>query len=130
MSIQTKNHKKVHLIPLSLIKRPLEPIIDSEKVDAMVSTYKGIPTASKTCSLAEAELFKGELPPVDVMHVTENDLHYYFAFGGCHRFKAYERIAFERNIDPLVACKLLPVKRSQLTIYLGSSLDKFFESRD
>ncbi|MCG4627891.1 ParB N-terminal domain-containing protein, partial [Anaerostipes hadrus] len=54
MSLQSNSVKPTE-IPLSEIRRPLAPVLDPQKIDAMVATMKGIPTASKTCSLEQAE---------------------------------------------------------------------------
>ncbi|KAJ1536373.1 sulfiredoxin [Saccharomyces cerevisiae] len=53
MSLQSNSVKPTE-IPLSEIRRPLAPVLDPQKIDAMVATMKGIPTASKTCSLEQA----------------------------------------------------------------------------
>ncbi|KAJ9571731.1 Sulfiredoxin [Nakaseomyces glabratus] len=118
-------------IPLSQIHRPIVPVLDYQKIDAMVSTMKGKPMASKTCSLEGATELNGQLPPIDVMCVRENGESYYFAFGGCHRFQAYDRLAQEQN-DPHipVRAKVLPATRHQLKLYVGESLDTMFEKAD
>lgn len=120
MSIQSGSIGKVEYLPLDSIKRPIAPVLDYSKIDAMVSTLKGEPMASATCSLEEARNANGELPPIDVMAVRENGQTYYFAFGGCHRFQAYERAGGK------VRCKVLPATKNQLKLYLGASLDSFF----
>ena len=96
----------------------------------MVGTLGGKPMASKTCSLEEASEMNGELPPIDVMCVRENGENYYFAFGGCHRFQAYERINAQGEQEAMVRCKILPATRKQLRLYVGSSVDKMFEDVD
>ncbi|CCE65552.1 hypothetical protein TPHA_0L02000 [Tetrapisispora phaffii CBS 4417] len=129
MSIQTSNLLKVSELPLSQIRRPIQPVLDYQKIDAMVSTYKGTPQASKTCSLADAETFKdGNLPPIDVMSVREQGQTYYFAFGGCHRFQAYDRLAKESpSHDIMVRCKVMPATRKQLRLYVGTNIDDMFD---
>lgn len=121
MSIQTGNISKITLLPLADIKRPIPPVLDYSKIDAMEATLKGTPTPSATCPNVE-EITAGELPPIDVMHVRDKGENYYFAFGGCHRFQAYERME-----NPMVRCKLFPSTKNQLKLYLGSSVDRFFE---
>ena len=105
-------------------------MLDYNKIDAMVGTLSGKPMASKTCSLEEASEMNGELPPIDVMCVRENGENYYFAFGGCHRFQAYERINAQGEQEAMVRCKILPATRKQLRLYVGSSVDKMFEDVD
>ncbi|CCH44762.1 Sulfiredoxin [Wickerhamomyces ciferrii] len=126
MSIQSGNIGKISYLPLNQIKRPIPPVLDYDKIDSMESQLKGIPMASKTCSLEEARDLNGELPPIDVMAIKENDEIYYFAFGGCHRFQAYERI----GPDAKVKCKILPATKRQLKLYLGGSVDHIFEKAD
>ncbi|EDO15720.1 hypothetical protein Kpol_1073p6 [Vanderwaltozyma polyspora DSM 70294] len=130
MSMQSSNLKVTEL-PLSQIRRPIAPVLDYQKIDAMVSTMKGVPMASKTCSLEQATDFNGELPPIDVMCVRENGQSFYFAFGGCHRFQAYDRLSTELN-DPnvKVRVKLIPSTRRQLKLYCGLSVDNMFEEVD
>ncbi|SCU99939.1 LAMI_0G01838g1_1 [Lachancea mirantina] len=130
MSIQTGGLAKIAHIPLSQIRRPIAPVLDYEKIDAMLATMGGRPTASRTCTLEEATEMNGELPPIDVMCVRDQGKTFYFAFGGCHRFQAYERKSEELGEDVKVRCKLIPSTRSQLKLYVGSSVDKMFEQVD
>ncbi|KAH3675939.1 hypothetical protein WICMUC_002235 [Wickerhamomyces mucosus] len=123
MSIQSGNINQIHYLPLKQINRPIPPVLDYDKIDSMVSQLNGIPMASKTCTLEEAKIFNGELPPIDVLAIRESGQTYYFAFGGCHRFQAYEKL----NGEKLVKCKILPATKRQLKLYLGGSLEKFFQ---
>ncbi|SCU94413.1 LAFA_0F21682g1_1 [Lachancea sp. 'fantastica'] len=127
MSIQTGGLLKISTIPLSEIRRPIAPVLDHQKIDAMVSTLKGLPEASKTCTKEEAAAMDSQLPPIDVLCVRDQGKTYYFAFGGCHRFQAYDRISQESGRDVQVRCKLIPATRSQLSLYVGSSLDDMFD---
>lgn len=121
MSLQTRNFGKVDFIPLKDIIRPIMPVLDNTKIDTMVETLKGNPTPSSTCQLEDIK--SGELPPIDVLVVSENGNRKYFAFGGCHRFQAYDKAGVE-----MVKCKLLPCTKGQLKIYLGSSVDSYFNN--
>lgn len=126
MSLQTSNLTRIVEIPLSHIRRPIAPVLDYSKIDAMVSTMEGKPMPSATCSLEQAEDFKGQLPPVDVLCIREKGQTYYFAFGGCHRFQAYDRKAASEQRDVPVRAKLVPATRHQLKLYVGSSVDDMF----
>lgn len=119
MSMQTRNFEKIDYIPLKDIVRPIMPVLDQTKIDTMVETLNGNPTASNTCQLEDIE--SGELPPIDVLVVSEKGVRTYFAFGGCHRFQAYQKAGV-----PMVKCKLLPCTKGQLKIYLGSSVESYF----
>ncbi|EEQ38653.1 putative prefoldin subunit [Clavispora lusitaniae] len=122
MSLQSSNLKEQY-VPLSQIRRPIPPVLDQQKIDAMVSTLKGTPTASATCSLEN--ITAGELPPVDVFLVREQGKSFYFAFGGCHRFQAYDKLSQEGE-EPMVKARILPATRDTLRVYLGASVDEMF----
>lgn len=130
-SMQTGIIGKISYLPLDQIIRPIPPVLDYDKINAMVSTLNGVPMASKTCAIGD--ITPGELPPVDVLVVRVNGITKYFAFGGCHRFQAYERTnknedgSKEEGGKTLVKCKILPATKDQLKLYLGASVDKFFE---
>lgn len=107
MSLQTQGLHKISEIPLSQIKRPIAPVLDESKIDAMETTLQS----------------NAALPPVDVLQMKNSKGGVVnFAFGGCHRLQAYDRLARATGRDPLVPCKVLPATRSQLALYLGSSL--------
>lgn len=79
---------------------------------------------SATCSLED--ISSDELPPIDVFRIREEGKDFYFAFGGCHRFQAYDRIAAEGK-EVMVRARVLPATRKTLKLYLGASVDKMFE---
>lgn len=127
MSMQSTN-LKVDYVPLDQIRRPIPPVLDYQKIDAMLSTLNGTPMASATCGLEE--ITSGELPPIDVFKVREEGKNYYFAFGGCHRFQAYDRLSEEGTKETMVKVKLLPATRKTLRVYLGASVDEMFKDID
>ncbi|ANZ77624.1 BA75_05027T0 [Komagataella pastoris] len=128
MSLQTNNLSKIQYLPLSSIKRPITPVLDYAKIDAMESTLRGVPTASSTCPNV-SEITAGELPPIDVLCVRHEGKTHYFAFGGCHRFQAYDRMQQKEGDETnekspvLVRCKVLPATVKQLKLYLGASVE-------
>ncbi|KAL6937348.1 hypothetical protein ACO0RG_003853 [Hanseniaspora osmophila] len=140
MSMQSGHNKKIEYIPIRQIIRPIQPQLDQQKVDAMVSTMKGVPTASQTCTLEQASSMNGELPAVDIFKLTRrvpvaNDgkttgepemvtKDFYFSFASCHRLTSYERLQNETpDKEVLVKCKVYPAIESQLRLYMGASLD-------
>lgn len=124
MSMQTKQIG-ISEVPLREIKRPIPPVLDHQKIDAMVSTLTGNPKASATCGIED--ITAGELPPIDVFRVREEGKDHYFAFGGCHRFQAYDKLA-EKSLDEvMVKCRLLPATRKTVKLYLGSSVDELLK---
>ncbi|CAK9435440.1 uncharacterized protein LODBEIA_P01670 [Lodderomyces beijingensis] len=127
MSIQTRGLKEEY-VPLREIRRPIPPVLDYQKIDAMVSTLSGVPMASATCKIED--ITGGELPPIDVFKVREQGKNYYFAFGGCHRFQAYDRMSAKTGEDVVVKSRILPATRKTLKVYLGASVDQMFDDID
>lgn len=81
--------------------------------------------ASSTCPIEE--IYPGKLPRIDVFLVRDKGKNYYFAFGGCHRFQAYDRVKAMTDSEPMVRCRVFPATKKTLKVYLGSSVDSFFE---
>lgn len=127
MSIQS-NQIKESYVPLDQIRRPIPPVLDYQKIDAMVSTLSGTPMESATCTMENIQ--SGELPPIDVFRVREQGKDYYFAFGGCHRFQAYDKMNEKGQSQTMVKCRLLPATRKTLKLYLGASVDEMFKKFD
>lgn len=123
MSMQTSLLREEY-VPLASIRRPIPPVLDNQKIDSMVLTLKGIPMESSTCKVED--IVAGELPAIDVFKVKEKGKLYYFAFGGCHRFQAYDETARHQQ-ETLVKCKILPATKDSLKVYLGGSVEGMFE---
>lgn len=129
MSMQTSRLPE-SLIPLDQILRPIQPVLDQEKIEAMVSTMRGVAMPSSTISMADATArannpdVSSRLPPIDVMAVRDSDTKttIYYAFGGCHRLQAYDRLARESSAPVLVNCRLMPMTKHQLKLYTGVAL--------
>lgn len=121
MSVQSST-LRTELVPLKNIRRPIPPVLDHQKIEAMSATLGGVPTALATCSVEN--ITAGELPPVDVFKVREKGREYFFAFGGCHRLQAYD----QRGPDTPVRCRILPATRLSLKVYLGASVDTMFDN--
>lgn len=149
MSIQTSNNKQIMYLPRHLIRRPILPVLDEEKITAMretmdkhyknrpkVVTEKGKELLEKGLPIPVSEIDEGKSPeggssndsqfedmtPIDVLMVSDKGQRYYFGFGGCHRFQAYDRSEWD-----LVKVKITPTTKSQLRIYLGASVDSIFK---
>ncbi|KAK9458033.1 ParB/Sulfiredoxin [Dipodascopsis uninucleata] len=116
-SIQTGNLNRIEFLPLSVIRRPIVPVLDEEKISKMIETLK---------SMSDPDAIDDGLPPIDVLRIKKNGKEWYFGFGGCHRFQAYERTG-----KKMVKCKIVPITESMLKMYVGGSLDNMFiESND
>ncbi|XBW36751.1 hypothetical protein QEN19_002328 [Hanseniaspora menglaensis] len=137
MSFQSGNNKNIQYIPINEIKRPIQPDLDLQKVESMVSTLKGIPMASKTCTLDQATSLKGELPPLDVFLIVKREQdengdlvkkNFYFSFASCHRLTAYTKLQ-EETPDKVVKakCKVYPTTEQQMKLYLGASMTNIKE---
>jgi sulfiredoxin len=117
-SIQSRAVKQQSL-PLSLLLRPIPPVLDHRKIDSMVQTLQGA-TPDFIPTPAPESITPGQLPPVDVLHYhsKKDGKDFYFVFGGCHRMQAYEKAGVQ-----MVDCKVLKVTRGMLKVYLGGSVD-------
>ena len=132
MSLQSGNNKNIEYIPINEIKRPIQPDLDLQKVDSMISFLKGTPVASKTCTLEQAATLGGELPALDVFLIVKREQDeqgniikkkYYFSFASCHRLTAYSKLQEENPNEVIKAkCKVYPTTESQLKLYLGASV--------
>ncbi|KAK9462606.1 ParB/Sulfiredoxin [Lipomyces oligophaga] len=114
MSIQTKNLNNITFLPLDSIRRPIMPVLDEEKISRMIETLK----------TTDPDSIDDGLPPIDILRVRKNGKDWYFGFGGCHRFQAYERTGRK-----IAKCKVVPVTESMLKMYVGGSVDEMFKER-
>lgn len=140
-SVQS-SHLPITQLPLASLSRPIPPQIDARKVDSMVQTLHG-QTCSYVPTPAPERIEAGKLPPVDVLHYRRRQQQttstatstatatagteetegqttrdFYFAFGGCHRLRAYEEAGRE-----MVDCRVMEVTKAMLKVYLGASVD-------
>jgi sulfiredoxin len=91
---------EVHDVPVSAIIRPIASELDECKVEAFMQ-----------------DMQRGDrFTPIEVLWVQRDGKNYYFAFGGCHRWAATQRLGLET-----IRARLIKTLASSISLYLGAS---------
>ncbi|XP_026669727.1 sulfiredoxin-1 isoform X2 [Ceratina calcarata] len=103
-SIHSDANAEVHDVPMSVLIRPIPPIVDEGKVQSIANTLSDPDTESL-------------VPPIDVLWIKGSEGgDYYYSFGGCHRYAAHQRLG-----RPFIKAKLVRSTITDLRSYLGGS---------
>lgn len=115
-----RGNGEVHIVPMSVIQRPLPSELDEDKVLAFMEEMR----VREQRLIAADLLQRGDVfTPVEIIKVRsalksnpDGPLHnFYMQLGGCHRFEATKRLGL-----PTIRAKIIEAPASQMRIYLGA----------
>lgn len=121
-SVFVSEDAPVYDVPMRVIHRPLQSFTDEQKAGASGHSHAGmrLPATTKEAACLQVQTFVKQMQaghnftPIEILWVQRGEDDYYFAFGGCHRWQAHERLG-----KSTIKARLVKTTPESISVYLG-----------